>query len=141
MKISTKSCYGLRAMKYLANSYNKNDPCSLKKISEKEDISFDYLEKIMSELKKAELVSAKKGIQGGYFLARPPEKITAGEVINLLEGGIAPIRCMSKSSNKKSRGCDEGCETASICEKMRDSFSAILYSITLKDLIKEKTKI
>ena len=92
MKISTKSQYGLRAMVYLAKF--KGRFCPLRIISKNEDISFDYLEKIISKLKKAGLIKAKKGAQGGYFLAKSPSKIKLGEIIRALEGEISLVKCL-----------------------------------------------
>ena len=79
LKISTKSQYGLRAIVYLATSKEKINP--LRAISKKEGISFDYLEKILSKLEKTGLVKAKKGVLGGYFLAKTPKKIKIAEIL------------------------------------------------------------
>ena len=74
MRVSKKTQYGLRAMVYLAKYSSKEKICPLKEISQKEDIPFDFLEKIISELQTARLVKAKKGVQGGYFLTKHPKK-------------------------------------------------------------------
>lgn len=130
MKVSKKAQYGLRAMVYLAKNSSKNKVCPLKKISEKENIPFDFLEKIISELEKAGLVLAKKGVQGGYFLAKKPKEITAGEIIRVLEDTV-PVSCV-------------GCQMARICsaknvwQKVQDSLDSTLDSMTLEDLIKKK---
>ena len=80
MKVSKRTQYGLRAMVYLATAFGKKGKiCSLKEISEKENISFDYLEKIISRLEKKGLVRAKRGVRGGYFLGRSPKKIKIGD--------------------------------------------------------------
>jgi len=136
MKISTKSQYGLRAMAYLANVYEKEKICSLKVISEKEGISFDYLEKIISKLKKADLVKSKKGVLGGYFLARPPNKITIGEIIKTLEGTMAPVFCVAMEKEKKYT-CPrfEKCLTKNVWKKIQEVLNSTLNSISLADLI------
>ena len=76
MQISKKSQYGLRALVYLAKEASSDTVCSIKEISKAEDIPFDFLEKILSELEKEDLVKAKKGAQGGYFLNKKPKQIT-----------------------------------------------------------------
>ena len=131
MKISKKSQYGLRAMVYLAKHSSEDKVCPLKEISEKESIPFDYLEKITSELSKAGLVKAKKGVQGGYFLAKAADKITAGKVVEVLEKTMVPVNCL---------GCMRAreCLTKSVWEKVQDSLDSTLYSTTLADLISPK---
>jgi len=130
MRISKKSQYGLRAMVYLAKHSSENKVCPIKEISEKENISFDYLEKIVSELEKAGLVKAKKGVQGGYFLAKEPEKITSGEIVRVLESTV-PVSCL---------GCQMAriCSTKNVWDKVQDSLDSTLDSMTLADLIKPK---
>jgi len=130
MKISKKSQYGLRAMVYLAKNSSENKVCPLKEISEKEKIPFDYLEKIIAELELAGLVLAKKGVQGGYFLAKKPKEITTGEIVRVLESTV-PVSCL---------GCQMAriCATKDVWEKVQDSVDSTLDSMTLADLIKKK---
>lgn len=94
MQISKKSQYGLRAMVYLARFPQKIH--SLKTISKTEGMPFDYLEKIISKLEKAGFVKSKKGVQGGYFLAKKPAKIKIGKIIRTLEGDISLVKCITK---------------------------------------------
>lgn len=128
MKFSKKSQYGLRAMVYLAEYSSENEVCSIKEISKKENISFDFLEKIVSELAEAGLVKAKKGAQGGYFLTKAADKITAGRVVRVLESTV-PVSCAGCQRAKK-------CLTKNVWEKIQDSLDTTLNSITLKSLIK-----
>jgi len=137
MKISKRSQYGLRAMVYLAAAFRKkNKVCSLREISEKEKISFDYLEKIISRLEKKGLVGSKRGVQGGYFLLRSPGKIKTGEIIRVLEGTMAPVRCIAKEK-KQRYNCPyrKNCRTINVWQKIQDSLNTTLNSITLADLI------
>jgi len=128
MRVSKKAQYGLRAMVYLAKHSSGEKVCSIKEISQKEDISFDFLEKIILELQRAKLVEGKKGVQGGYFLAKKPEKILAGEVIRVLENTV-PVDCA---------GCQIAriCATKDVWDKVQDSLDSALDSMTLADLIK-----
>ncbi len=132
-KISTKSQYGLRAMIYLANCHKKIS--SLKSISQKEGISFDYLEKIISKLEKAGLIKAKKGAKGGYFLAKSPKKIKIGEIIRSLEGERGLVKCVTKKGIK----CplEKKCLAKNFWGKIQESLNSISNSITLADLIKK----
>lgn len=136
MKISKKSQYGLRAMVYLAGVFNKGKICPLKKVAKAEGISFDYLEKIIAKLEKAGLVKAKRGVMGGYFLGRHPKKIRVGEIIRVLEGTMAPVECVAKDKNK--RYCcprRKICKTINVWQKIQDSLTSTLNSITLADLV------
>jgi len=92
MKFSAKSQYGLRGMVYLARNEDRIVP--LKEISKKENIPFDYLEKIFAELEKINLIETKRGATGGYFLGRKSKKIKIGEIIRVLEKGFPSIKCL-----------------------------------------------
>lgn len=136
MRISAKSQYGLRAMVYLAKFKDKIS--SLKEISEKEGVPFDYLEKIMSKLEKVSLVNSKKGAGGGYSLARSPQKITVGEIMRALEGKMALVKCVAEE--KKERfSCPRKkiCLTKNVWGKIQEIINSTLNSISLADLIKE----
>lgn len=136
MKISKKSQYGLRAMTYLAKVSKDKKICPLKEISEIEEISFDFLEKIFSKLEKVNLVKAKKGVRGGYFLARNPQKIKVGQIIRVLEGTMAPVKCLEREI-KFLCPQEKRCLTKNFWQKLQNSLNFTLNSITLKDLLKK----
>ena len=129
MRISKKTQYGLRAMVCLAKFFPQKQVISLKTISEKEEIPFDFLEKIISEIEKAGLIKAKKGVQGGYFLARAPQKITVKEIMKILERTTELAPCGGCQKAKK-------CLTKDVWKKVEDSLNTALSSITLKSLVK-----
>jgi len=131
LKVSTKSQYGLRAMVFLAKHEDKISP--LKEISQKEGISFDYLEKIISRLEKAGLVKSKKGSRGGYSLAKLPRRIKIGEIIRSLEGEAALVKCIGQGGNCLLK---KKCFAKKFWEKLQKSINAALDSLTLADLIK-----
>ena len=139
MRISKKTQYGLRAMVYLANPQLKNRVYPLKKISQDEGIPFDFLGKIFSKLGKANLVSAKKGVQGGYLLSKNPQKIRVGEIVRILEGTMAPVFCIAKEREKRFF-CprSETCPTKNVWKKIQEILNSTLNSITLKDLVRSR---
>jgi len=139
MKISKKTQYGLRAMVYLAEGFGQSRVFPLKEISQEEGIPFDFLEKIFSKLEKVGLVKAKKGIRGGYFLARSPGKISIGEIIKVLEGTMAPVLCVAKEKEKRIF-CPrkKTCKTFDLWRKIQDILTFTLDSISLTDLIKSQ---
>jgi len=135
MRISKKTQYGLRAMVYLASIFEEGEICCLRKISKKENISFDYLEKIISRLEKNKLLKSKRGVKGGYYLSRSPNKIKVGEIIKVLEETMAPVKCVSM---EKKYHCPRKkvCKTITVWKKVQDNLISTLNSITLADLIK-----
>ena len=133
MRISKKTQYGLRAMVYLAHCRFKNKVCPLKKISQDESIPFDFLEQIVSKLGKANLVKAKKGTQGGYFLAKNPEKIKIGEILKVLDEEINLVRCFRHFCPREKK-----CLTKNFWQKLNKSLISTLNSVNLADLIKTR---
>ena len=131
MKISNKSRYGLRAMVYLAK--NKKI-CSIKEISQKENIPFDFLEKIVSKLEKEGLVKSQRGAQGGYFLACPPQEISLGKILKTLEGTIFSISCRKDPSSQRKK---KKCPIKKVWEKIQNILTSTLDSITLADIIED----
>jgi len=127
MQISKKSQYGLRAMVYLSNLPKKNNIASLKQVSQKEGIPFDFLEKILSELEKAKLVKSKKGVKGGYFLAKKPDKISASDIVMILENKKTPVNCRFCGRARR-------CLTKNVWKKIEDVLYQTLDSIKLSDL-------
>ncbi len=140
MKISKKTQYGLRAMVYLANAFESDSKiCSLRQISKEENISFDYLEKIVSELEKKGLVSSKRGSKGGYFLVCSPKKIKIGEIMRVLEKTMFPVECLSKEKEDKCPR-EKICKTIGVWKKIQESLDKTLSSITLADLLGSNKK-
>jgi Rrf2 family protein len=130
MKFSTKAEYGLRAIIRIAQN-NKN-PLSLAKISEAENLSLGYLEKLMAKLKKSGLVKSTKGAIGGYCLAKNPRLITLAEIIKSLEGSLAPFYCVEKDHLR----CRRHCLTQKVWSRLYQETNKIMEKINLQSLIK-----
>ena len=96
MMFSTKAEYGVRVMVELARRAGE-DPIPLTEIAEHDGLPLAYLEHLVARLRKAGLVDSRRGSRGGYLLARSPVEITMAEVVEALEGSIAPIECISQS--------------------------------------------
>ncbi|WP_453994763.1 cysteine metabolism transcriptional regulator CymR [Bacillus nitroreducens] len=123
MKISTKGRYGLTIMIELAKNHGKG-PISLKTIAGKHELSEHYLEQLISPLRNAGLVKSIRGAYGGYILGDEPAKITAGDVILVLEGPISPVEVLE----------DEEPAKRELWIKIRDAVNEVLDSTTLEDL-------
>ncbi|MBD3208637.1 MAG: Rrf2 family transcriptional regulator [Candidatus Nealsonbacteria bacterium] len=137
MKISRRTQYGLRAMIHLAECFKEGEKiCPLKEISDDRHIPFDYSEKILSRLQEKGLVEAKRGAQGGYFLARSPEKITVGEIISSLENTTTIVKCLSPEKSEEEECPRKGeCKTVNVWRNIQKALNSTLNSITLADLI------
>lgn len=127
MQISKKSQYGLRAMVYLAKKCKKNEFVPLKEISLKEEIPFDFLEKIIALLEKENLVRGRKGYGGGYILGKSPSRITIFDIVKILEK-TTPVNCVFCGRIK-------GCAAKNVWKKVDLAINKTLNSIKLKDLI------
>lgn len=132
MKLSTKARYGLRAMVDLAQRHGSG-PVPLREISERQEVSEQYLEQLFSILRKHGLVRSTRGLKGGYVLAKPPEQITVGEVIRALEGPIAPVDCVSEAEPLDCSRASQ-CLTRLVWSRLRDSIAEVLDSLTLKEV-------
>ncbi|MFH1968356.1 MAG: Rrf2 family transcriptional regulator [bacterium] len=128
MKISKRAQYGLRAMVYMAKNQKKGNVIPLKETSKAEAIPFNFLEKIIGQLEKAGLVSSKKGVQGGYILAKKSKNITAKDIVEALENTTA-VDCSFCGKSKK-------CLTKNVWRKIDYSINKTLKSITLARLIR-----
>lgn len=95
MKLSTKSRYGTRFLIELAKHYNEG-PVRISYVAERQGISVKYLEQIILPLRKAKLIKSIRGRNGGHMLARPPEEIKMGEVLEVLEEGMDIAGCIHK---------------------------------------------
>ncbi len=131
MKLSTRSRYGTRLMLDMAENYN-NGPIHLMKIAQRQGISVKYLEQIIIPLKKALYVKSVRGPKGGHILAKPPEEITVGEIVALLEDGVSLVEC---SYNEAVCGRADICPTRHLWREAAQAMFAKLNSITLADLL------
>ncbi len=136
MKLSTRSRYGTRLMLDMAEHYN-DGPIHLMKIAQRQGISVKYLEQIIIPLKKAQYVKSVRGPKGGHVLAKPPEEITVGEIVALLEDSTSLVDCSYDGSI-----CErsEICPTRIVWREAAQAMFGSLESITLADLLK-KTKV
>ena len=125
MKISSKVHYGLQADFILAKT---GDVVSAKTLENEIGVSCKYLERIMRILTNAGVVLANRGIQGGYYLAKPANQTTAGEVVRALEDQLEIIDCVTGNSCNK-------CGTSFVWKKLYQGINDILNGITLSDMV------
>jgi Rrf2 family protein len=134
MKITYKGDYSLKAMLNLALHYNKR-VLSIQELAKAGDIPFKFLEQILLTLKKGGFVESKRGVDGGYFLARSPETITVGEVIRFIEGPIEPVACANKDIYDKCKDFPY-CVFKDIWSHVYTVTSLVVDTITFAELVR-----
>ena len=140
MKISTKVRYGLKALVYIAEESSKGRLVRIKEISEKEDISVQYLEQILYKLKNENIIEGKRGPNGGYRLTGEPEKVTLYKLYKILDDDTKVINC--NENVKETKDCTEdSCNNSCIWRKLDSAMKEILKSTTLAELIKNRDMI
>ena len=144
MRLSKRGEYGLRAMIRLAELHQPIDTHGLtqiKELAETENIPLKYLEQILLSLNNAGLLSSKKGINGGYYLAKEPSKIDLAQIVRILDGPLAPIRCVSQMAYEPCDCPDENtCGLRLVMSDVRDAIANILENTTLEDICKRVNK-
>lgn len=130
MKISTKGRYGLRALIDIC-VYSSSDMVTVKSISERQGISERYLEQIFSALRKGGIINAKKGAQGGYFLAKSASEFTIGDILNVLEGDLLLINIEKDENDIENFMCDH------LWATINNIIAEFFNSITLEELAED----
>lgn len=123
MKISTKGTYAIQVMLDLA-IHNTGENINVKKIAERQEISEKYLEQIIAILNKAGFVKSIRGAQGGYRLAKSPDRYTVGDILRVTEGPLEPV--------------SQGESPLSVWKKLTDAINDVVDHITLQDLVDEE---
>lgn len=136
---SSKAEYGVRLMVELGRQ-EPEQPVSLKAIADAESLPLAYLEQVVARLRKAELVQSARGAHGGYWLARPAAEITMDEVVQALEGAIAPMECFVHEDTERivcSHPGDHGqaCATKLLWTRVQGGIVRSLQNTTLADLV------
>lgn len=136
LKISTRGRYALRTMIDIAVNSDGDRNITIKEISQRQRISVKYLEQIVGVLSKAKLLRSVRGAQGGYRLCRRPEDYTAGEILRLAEGGLAPVECLENEENTCPRRTV--CPTLDFWKGLDRAVREYVDSVTLADLAQKE---
>lgn len=132
MKISTKGRYALRMLLDLAQ-HRADGYIALKDVAERQSISKKYLEQIVPLLNKADLLRTNRGYQGGYALAKDPDKYTVGEILRVTEGSLSPVSCLQYPENDCPRAAE--CVTLPVWRGLYKAITDYLDGVTLQDII------
>lgn len=134
MKLSVRGEYALRALLVLGSHYGQ-EVVSIQTISVEQNIPKRFLEQILNELKATGAVESKRGVAGGYRLARPPEQITLATVIRHIEGALAPISCVSERFYEKCSCPDEArCAIRNVMKEVREKIVTVMEQTTIAEL-------
>jgi Rrf2 family protein len=140
MKISAIEEYGLRCLLQLARAAD-GDLLSAEALAEKEGLSVAYIEKILSQLRKAGLVKSVRGMYGGYQLARAPEHIRIGELVRSVDGDFFSELCQHFSGNQDHCQHMNSCSIRPVWLMVARHIYRILDTLTLADLLREESTI
>jgi Rrf2 family protein len=137
MRLSKRGEYGLRAMIMLATPGLDGQPAVLqiREISQHEQIPAKFLEQILLSLKNAGLLHSKMGVGGGYHLAKQPGEVTFGQIVRILDGPLAPVKCVSQMAYEPC-GCpdEETCGLRLVMSDVRNAIANLLDGTSLADV-------
>lgn len=142
MRLSKRGEYGLRAMIDMATALQNSEGqltggvVQIKDIATRQHIPAKFLEQILLTLKNAGLLHSRMGVGGGYYLARPASEISLGQIVRVLDGPLAPIRCVSQTAYETC-GCpdERTCGLRLVMLDVRNAIADILDHTTLADVI------
>jgi Rrf2 family protein len=143
MKISSRLDYTVSCAIVLADMYEKNKPTPVALIAKRERMEYDYVEQLLSLLKKAGLVKSTRGVKGGYVLSRPPSEITVKDIVVAVEKQVVQLVCERKRARRKLCIHLDDCKVRSLWLGLREDIESYLKNYTLKGLLalrkREKT--
>ncbi len=135
--LSQKCKYALQALLVLAREPN-DDLLLVSDIAERENLPKKFLEAILLELNRNGLVRSRRGRGGGYALAKPPEAITFGQVVRIMDGPLAPLSCVSVNYYRRCDDCrdEETCAIRKVMRRVRDAIANELDGTSLQDAVR-----
>jgi len=133
--LSKKSKYGLKAALLLARDVQRG-PVLVSEIAARERVPKKFLEQILLKLKRHGVVESRRGKGGGYLLGRSPGEISLGEIVRILDGPLAPIRCVSETAYRPCDECidEQTCGIRRAMKRVRDATASILDGTTLAEV-------
>lgn len=132
MKISFKCDYALKIILDLALSFGQ-DWSQMRDIAKRQDIPLKFLEQIVLTLKAAGYILTVRGRKGGIALARPPERITLGEIVRLIDGPTSPIACVS-TTGYRACGFEVRCAFNPVFREIKERINAVLDHTTFQEM-------
>lgn len=139
--LSMKAKYALKSLIVMAGQEKKM--LQIKTIAKEADVPAKFLEAILLDLKRHGVVASKRGVFGGYYLSRPAKEIRVGEVVRVIDGPLAPIRCASLTAYQRCDDCvdEKTCGIRKAMLKVRNAISDVLDGMSLQELSKQGGKL
>ncbi len=136
--VSQKCQYAIRAIFELAKRYGQG-PVKISEIAEAQAIPLRFLEVILNQLRRMDFVHSKRGAEGGYRLARQPDRVTVGEVIRFMEGPQVPVACMA---DKAAGGCslNGDCVFIGMWTRVAKAVSDVYDQTSFQDLVNDEAR-
>jgi Rrf2 family protein len=136
VNLSQKCQYAVRAVLELAKQYGQG-PVAISQIATNQAIPQRFLENILNDLKPTGLIESRRGVQGGYLLAKDPAVITVGEIIRFVEGPLDPVRCMG---DKNTPYCPlkESCALIHLWNRAKTAVETVYDEANFRDLVEEE---
>ncbi len=139
MRFSTKAEYGVRLLVELGRRADEG-PVALAGVAEADGLPLSYLEQLVAKLRDAGFVASTRGAHGGYRLARPASEITMLEVVEALEGPVAPMECFHEVPDGRvlcshETDADRACATKMLWTRVQGGVTKALAGTTLAELI------
>ena len=137
-----KAKYSIRALLYLARNRGTGK-IIVRDIAQKEGIPQKFLEAILLELRNEGILQSKPGKGGGYTLGRPPDTISLGRLIRMIDGPLAPVPCVSQTAYAPCQDCpnEKICVIRLVMKEVRDTHAKILDEITFATLLKNEQEL
>lgn len=133
MKMSSKARYGLYVAVELAKRYTDNEVVSVALLAQTTGVTEKYLEQIIAMLKKANVVTAVRGANGGYKLTKSPQETSVGDILRVLEDNLQIVDCIHKNC---ANGCN--CVSRNLWVKLNQNINSYLDTISLQQLVEDK---
>ncbi|MGE5296875.1 MAG: RrF2 family transcriptional regulator [Solirubrobacterales bacterium] len=139
MNLSQKCQYAVRAVMELAKQYGQG-PVAISQIAANQAIPQRFLENILNDLRPTGLIESRRGVQGGYLLAKDPAAITVGEIIRMVEGPLDPVKCIGDRNNSFCP-LKESCALVHLWSRAKAAVEAVYDSASFRDLVEEEKKL
>jgi Rrf2 family protein len=132
MRITTKGDYATRALRDLALHYGSG-PIPIDQIAVRQSLPVRYLEQLLLTLRRAGILQSKRGVKGGYTLAKPPAEITLGAILQAVDGPVEPISCLAEAPRKPCPR-EAVCALRGVWSDIHRAVAAIVDHTTLQDI-------
>lgn len=131
MKISTKGRYGLRILIDLA-THDNGKPRLIRDIARAQQISEKYISRLVIALRRAGLIRSVRGVNGGFHLAKQPKEITLLEVLEVMEGTVSIVECVTTSPLCARQNL---CGVRTIWQQLNDNIRRMMNDVTLEEIL------